>query len=134
MTTLEGGGLWAFLQTRPGLTGEVGDRIYPRRLPRDVTFPAIVYSRVSTARGATHDGPDGLPMPRFQFDIWGKDPDSVDAAAEQLRLAIDGYRGAMGDVTVGSALVVGDVDGDDPETGLYRRIVDVQVQHEEAVA
>lgn len=132
--TLQGGAIYAHLQTRPGLTALIGDRVYPRRMPRAATFPLVLYTRVGTRRGLSHSGPDGLAEPRIQFDVWARDPDLADAVAEQLRLALHGYRGQMGDTEVGSVAIVGDVDGDDPESGLFRRILDAQIQHAEAVA
>lgn len=133
MTTLTGGGLFTFLTVPP--IAAIGDRVYPRRLPRDATLPAVVYRRIDTAdRVRSQAGPSGLVTPRIQLDIWAMDPDVADQVAEALRIRLDGYRGQMGDVPVGSAFVVGDVDDDDPETGLYRRILDVSITHEEAVA
>lgn len=134
MMTLQGGSLYAYLQTRPGLTALVGNRVYPRRRPSGAVFPLITYTRIDTRRGQSHTGPDGLAEPRIQFDIWAADPDTADAVAEQLRLALNGYRGQMGDVEVGSAFVVGEHDDDEPELGFYRRVLDVQIQHAEAVA
>jgi hypothetical protein len=130
--TLTGGSLAAFLMT-PAI-GALGDRVYPHRLPRDATLPALTYSRVDTVRPRSHSGPSGLPTPRIQLDVWANDPDSADAIAEALRIRLDGYRGQMGDVPVGSVELVGDSDADDAETGLYRRILDVAITHEEAVA
>lgn len=134
--TLQGSAIYAHLQTRPQLTALIGDRVFPRRMPLGATFPLVLYTRVSTSRSHTHSGPDGLPEPRIQFDVYGLDPDTVDATAQELRLALDGFRGQMGDVAVASVRVVGehDVDPDDLETGLYRRTLDAQIQHEEAVA
>lgn len=134
MTTLQGGALYTHLQTHAGLVALVGDRVYPRRQPRDATFPLVLYTRVSTRRAMTQSGPDGLAEPRIQFDVWARDPDSADAVAEQIRLALHGFRGQMGDLEVGSVAIVGDIDDDDPATGLYRRILDAQIQHAEAVA
>lgn len=131
--TLTGGGLFSFL-TVPAIAA-IGDRVYPRRLPRDPVLPAITYRRIDTAqRVRSQSGPSGLVTPRIQFDIWATDPDVADQVAEALRLRLDGYRGQMGDVPVGSVELVGDVDDDDPETGLYRRILDASITHEEAVA
>lgn len=135
MTTLQGGALFAHLQARPGLVALVGDRVYPRKMPPDPVFPLVLYTRVSTPpRGLTHSGPVGLAEPRIQFDVWATDPLDADAVAEQLRLAVHGFRGSMDDVVVGSAQVVNDFDADDPDTGLFRRVLDAQIQHEEAVA
>lgn len=134
--TIQGSAIYTHLQTRPQLIALIGDRVYPRRMPTGATFPLVLYTRISTTRGHSHSGPDGLPEPRIQFDVYGLDPDTVDATAQELRLALDGFRGQMGDVVVGSVRIVGehDDDPDDLETGLYRRTLDALIQHEEAVA
>lgn len=134
MTTIQGDALYTHLQSRPPLTALVADRVYPRKMPRSPAFPLVLYTRISTRRSVTHSGPDGLAEPRMQFDVYAQNPDSADAVAEQLRLAIHGFRGSMGDLAVGSALVVNEQDADDPETGLYRRILDAQITHAEAIA
>lgn len=134
MTTLEGSGIYAHLQSRPGLVALVADRVYPRKMPRGAVFPLVLYSRVSTRRDATHSGPVGLAEPRIQLDVWAQDPDTADAVAEQVRLAFHGFRGQMGDIEVGSSMVVNEHDDDDPDSGLFRRVLDAQIQHAEAVA
>lgn len=132
--TLTGGGLYTFLTAHAGLAALVGTRIYPRRWPRNPVFPLVAYRRISTHRELTHSGPSDLADPRIQFDVVATDPDTADAVAEQLRLALHGYRGAMGDVPVGSVRVVNDLDDEHSDTGLYRRIVDAEISHREAVA
>ncbi|MEW6223194.1 MAG: DUF3168 domain-containing protein [Chloroflexota bacterium] len=130
MTTLTGGGLFAYLSGRTA----AGDRIYPRRMPREPVFPLVLYRRIDTARGLSHTGPDGLASPRIQLDVWAEDPDQADAVADELRVLLNGYRGAMGDVPVGLSRVVADLDDDEPNTGLYRRILDAEITHREATA
>lgn len=133
--TLERVGIGAHLQTRAALVALIGDRAYPRRLPQNATLPAIVYRRIGpTDRALSQSGPVDLVDARFQFDVWAADPDTADAVAEQLRLVLHGYAGAMGGVAVGVSRVVNDVDEDEPTTGLYRRILDAQIQHAEAIA
>ncbi len=130
--SLERGGIYAHLQTRASLVALVADRVYPRRLPSEATLPAIVYRRVGpTDRGLSQTGADGLADARFQFDVWSVDPDEADAVAAELVAAFHGYRGVMGDTVVGAARVANDIDDDEPMTGLYRRVVDVLIQHQE---
>lgn len=132
--TLQGGALYTHLQTRSALVALVADRVYPRRMPRTPIFPLVLYTRIATRRGVTHSGADGLAEPRIQFDVYAQDPDSADSVAEQLRMALHGFRGSMGDLEVGSVFVVNDQDADDAETGLFRRILDAQITYAEAVA
>lgn len=131
--SLERGGIYAHLAARPGFVALVGDRVYPRRLPQEATLPAVVYRLIGTTdRGLSQSGSDGLADARFQFDVWADDPDEADAIAAELVAAFHGFRGFMGDTVVGAARVANDIDDDEPMTGLYRRIVDVLIQHQEA--
>lgn len=132
--TLQGEAIYAHLQARPGLVALVADRVYPRRMPSDPVFPLVLYTRIGTRRALSHSGPDGLAEPRIQFDAWARDPDTADAVAEQLRLALHGYRGQMGSVAVGSVAVVGELDADEAESGLFRRVLDALITHQEALA
>jgi hypothetical protein len=131
--SLERGGISAHIQAHAPLVTFVADRVFPRRLPQDAALPAIVYRRVGpTDRGLTQSGADGLADARFQFDVWSADPDEADAIASELVAAFHGYRGQMGDTVVGVSRVANDIDEDEPTTGLFRRIVDVLIQHQEA--
>lgn len=135
MTTLQGGALYVYLQSVPPLVALVADRVYPSRMPTGPVFPLVVYHRISTSgRELSHSGPDGLAVPRIQLDVWAQDPDTADAVAEELRIALHGHRGAMGDLEVGSVQIANDLDADEAETGLFRRILDALITHEEAVA
>jgi len=44
---------------------------------------------------------------------------------------LDGYRGAWGDVMIGSCLCVGERDLDDPETGRNAVAQDYMIQYQE---
>jgi hypothetical protein len=124
--------LVAFLEAN---TAELtSDRIWPNRRPQNASVPGVVYQRIDTPRAHAHSGPSGLAHPRFQFSCWGRTLAEAAGVAEQLRLAIDGYQGDMGDTYVCSALVANEIDDEDIDTGTWRRIVDVIIWHREAVA
>ena len=91
--------------------------MYPRKLPQGPTLPALVYQRIDTRRLHDLDGPDGLPRPRVQITAWASSVGAAWALADAVRGRLDGYRGAWGDVTIGSCLCAGELDLDDPETG-----------------
>ena len=114
-----------------GVSALVGTRMYPRKLPQGPTFPAIVYQRIDTRRGHDLAGPDGLPRPRIQITCWATSPAGASELAAAVRLRLDGYRGAWGDVAIGSCLCVGERDTDDPETGRAGVIQDYMIQFTE---
>ena len=110
----------------------VATRMYARLLPQTPTLPAITFSRVSTRRLHDMNGPDGLPRPRLQLTCWASTPAAAGALADAVRARLDGYRGAMGSVTVGSCLLAGERDVDDVEAGRSGVALDFMIQYQEA--
>lgn len=108
------------LVTDPRTADLVGDRVTPKKLIEDGEFPQIVYHRISNPRTYTHDGDTGLQSPRYQFDVWARDPDTADAAADAL-IAVLSARTFGG---IAFTFIVDDRDDHESATGLYRRIVD----------
>lgn len=112
--------LVAELTTDPRTSALVGDRVVPKRMEEQGEFPQIVYHRISGPHQYSQDGDTGLQSPRYQLDIWARDPDSADAVAEAVIDVLSGR--SFGGVTF--TIIVGDRDDYEPPTGFYRRIVD----------
>lgn len=123
--------LYTYLIAHAGLSALVGDRVYPLVAPQDATYPLVVYQRISGIRIHSHSGPSGLASPRFQFSAWGESFSDAKNVAEQVRLALDGYAGTMGSLAVGACLIATELDQYEPDTGLYRTILDFFIWHEE---
>ena len=123
--------LRAYVLADAAIAAAVGQRMYPRGLPQGPTFPALVYSRVDTRRLHDLDGPDGLPRARVQVTAWGSSVQAATELAALVRKRLDGYRGAWGDVMIGSCLCVGERDLDDPETGRNAVAQDYMIQYQE---
>ena len=121
----------AYVLADAAIAAAVGQRMYPRGLPQGPTLPALTYLRVDTRRGHDMDGPDGLPRPRVQVTAWAANVGAVTDLAALVRKRLDGYRGAWGDVMIGSCLCVGERDLDDPETGRNAVAQDYMIQYQE---
>jgi hypothetical protein len=127
-----GAGIFQFL------TAELGhDRVYPLTLPQGVTLPAITYQVISEiplrshSTAQDHPAPDLVPLgeTRVQFSVYGQDYDEAEEVMAVLKTAISGFRGLWGDVDVQSALPDIGLDDYEPDTRLWRRLVDVMVWH-----
>jgi hypothetical protein len=108
------------LTTDPRTADLVGQRVRPRRPTDGEDFPSIAYSKISDPHDYTQDGDSGLRAPRVQFSCWARDPDTADLVADALVDVLSGR--SFGEVTF--TFVIDDRDDYEPETGLYRRIVD----------
>ena len=85
-------GLYSALSADATVSGLVGARIYPEIMPFDVTYPAISYQRISTARYQTLESVDDFTQVRIQVDCWDSTYSGVKALANAVKNAIDGVR------------------------------------------
>ncbi len=108
-----------------------GNRVYPMRLPQTVTLPAVTYQVISETDLLAHDGPVGLLTPNIQVDCWGSTPKAAWQMADELRQALDGFHGQMGDTRVDFAKVSAREEYE-PETELFRVRVSVTMKRHES--
>ena len=93
-------GLVAHLTADAGVSALIGSRLYAEQMPQNPTYPAVVYSRVSTTQGDLLNGADTLTAVRIQFDAYAVDYAGVKALATAFRAALNGFRGDLGGVAV----------------------------------
>lgn len=119
-----------------GLTALIGTRFYPEVIPEGATYPAVRYLRVDSPEvGQTHDsGPAGLARPRFQFDVYAETATLARDTAEQLRLAFEGQQDKAANPRVDAVLAADRRSGREPDTNLYRQILEFFIWHAEAVS
>lgn len=115
------------------LAALVADQIYPLTAPQNAVPPFITYQRVSAPRLRSTTGGSGQANPRFQIDAWAATYAEVKALAQQVRLALDNFRGAVAGVTIRSCSLESDRDLIDPEADprLYRVSHDFLIWHDE---
>jgi hypothetical protein len=127
MTDL-GATLFAFFATDAPLVAAVSDRIWPGRLPQEPILPAITYTRLA-APPETTQTTYALRRIRVAFGCWAT---TYDAAAAIGALLISSLAHKPIEEGGGNCLLLGDHDvAPDPETGLFRRLVEFRIYHEE---
>lgn len=124
-------GLSAYVTAVTAVQALIVARFYPLRLPENPTYPAATYQRISGPRVHSQTGPSQLAYPRFQLDCYASTYLGAKAVAGALRVALDGYKGLMGTVAVGSVLFMDDRDFYDPATRIWRVSMDIIVGHTE---
>jgi len=132
------GDIRTYLVGVAGLTALVGSRIYPVFASSAATFPYIVYSKITADHINHMTAAAGLSSHLYQFDIFDSSYDGADAVREQVRLAIDGRRGAMGASGVRWSGIANErEDHSDPQDGsdggVHRISIDVNFWATESV-
>lgn len=122
--------LVTYLKAYAGLTALVSTRIYPVQLPDDRTIPAVTYHMQTSPR--THVC--SYAKPYFRITAWSYTHALSWQIAEQVRLALESYHGAMG--TVHAFSMVEDLsDGHFepvPDPGLFPVHVYARIWYQEA--
>ncbi len=100
------------------ISGVAGE-IHPWPLPERITYPAVTYQLASSRPQYSADGPSNYPV-TIQVDCWALSYAGVKTLQSAVRTLLDGYSGVMGDHHVHQVEIEGEVDGFEPDTGLYR--------------
>lgn len=125
MATVIDEGLRLFLLDSPGVTAEVGTRIYPDPLPQGATLPAITYMDISDVGSTSNDGPDCLSRTRYQFKHWAATREAARRVERATRAVLSGYRGSWpGGRRIGGVFRRNTWTLYEPETKLYQAITD----------
>lgn len=123
--------LYSYLSTYAGLTASVGTRIYPNVIPSDASLPAVAYQRISTARVRSHEGPSNLSHTRIQFTCVADSYSAVKSVADQIRAALDGYRGTMSTLRVDGVSIENEIADYVETSDLYIQRLDALIWHYE---
>ena len=102
------------------LSGIASGRVYPGRLPQDGLFPAIDFLNVGGSSMAAQNS-IGPRNPRVRLNVWAKSYDDLVTTSEQVISILHGNNGSF------SAIFEGDQDIDDPNTGLFHRVLEFSV-------
>ena len=92
--------LYHRLTNYSNLTTLTSTRIYPIKMPQEVSYPAVTFQVISgLPRGHLMGSDDSLAAPRVQVSAWGETlSDAVDVA-DQIKAALQDFSGTMGGVS-----------------------------------
>lgn len=117
------------------LRDQINVPVYDARLPVRPMMPALVQSFVSSSSTETHSGPISLFERRVQIDVYANNDAEVDRTATTLLHLLDGYRGELEGVDVGSIFFISDFDFEPEEVKggevRFRRVLDFSVAYQE---
>jgi len=108
-----------YLLGQPGIAALVTKRIFPDFFPQSEQLPAIAYTLEDDSSQQTLQGPSGMRAAIYQINIWAETRREVMAVAREVRLAIDGHRGAFKDIPIIGAFLDSLSRERDSDTGAY---------------
>lgn len=120
------------LRAGANLDSQIDGRIYPDRLPNNVTVPAAVFLVVSDIPDSAHDGDSGFSTATIQTDFWSPDRLELAAIRAAVRADLHGYTGTAAGLRL-SVVMTGSSPDNDPDLALKRLITEWRVQYREDV-
>ncbi len=137
-----GEGVFAFLATQSAVNQLTGTRIVPDMSPKNMDYPRLVYTRISTTRPKVLQGLVGVATARYQIDAWGLTPRSASALADAVRQAVQTWQNNPAPPPWGSMYIENvtiEDEGDDyqagqdsSDQGAYRSRLDLEIWYQEA--
>ena len=115
-----------YLLTQSAVTDLVGERIYPSTAPQRPQRPLLVYRRSESSYEYAQPGDVEICKARVHFHCQGRSASEARALAHALRVAFDGLRGVLGDVTIAFTFLDADQDRYEDSTGTYETEQQIQ--------
>jgi Protein of unknown function (DUF3168) len=125
MTIMDG--LFQFLAAQPGITALVpASRIFRYVIPQNSIYPVITLQWVDTVRDLVQEGANWFAEARMQISCFSAMNDSESRRiAEQVRVALHGYRGTWGTVQILRSALDEDIQIYDDVSRTHQTVVDV---------
>lgn len=117
------GAIRALLVADTAVSALVSNRIYPFKLPLDVTLPAITIHKASGGRDTvTNHG-----YPRYQISCWAGSFATVQSMRDAVVACLDRYKGVASGNHIKFISYVGDLDAYEETTGIYHIPIDFKI-------
>ena len=88
--------IYKHLTEHAGLAALVAARIFPGAADQNCGTPYVIFGLAGGQRMRCNAADPGLAPRRLRTTSWADTPEEADAVAEQIRAALNYYRGTMG--------------------------------------
>lgn len=125
--------IYSILTSDSDINTVVANRVYPSQQEQEVEYPSITYETFGNESFQSFSGISGLAVRRVQINIWASDFDQLCSLAEQVRLALQTYRGTVATIEIQNVTYenMGDMPFND-EVKVYHRVQEFKIWHTEA--
>lgn len=107
-----------------GVAALVSARVYPVLLPQTPTYPAISYQRISNSGT---NGSTALRESRWQVNCWAATYAGAVSLSEAVKAAMEEHTDVSQTPGIKYSRIVNEFDDYDPDTEIYRVILDVML-------
>lgn len=97
--------IYTYMSTNAGIIALTETRIYPNLATSRATFPYITFERIDNRSEHHMLAASKLARATYEISCWSDTAASLDAVAEAVRNAFDGFIGVMGSTIVRRARV-----------------------------
>lgn len=102
--------VYAVLSAHAGTVALVGSRLYPGVAPDGAGTPRVVYQEITVQPVSAMGSDTGLMRSRMQISSWGADYTQSKDVSDQVRAALQRFRGTAGGIEVQASYLESSVD------------------------
>lgn len=113
-----------------GVTALIGTRMYPVKLPQDVTYPALTYAVIAAPREHLMVADAGVIGALIQVSVWAETMATAKALAIQVAASLNRFHGTVLGVVIQETWIENESDGWEDEAKVYHIPIDVRVNYE----
>jgi hypothetical protein len=111
----------------------LSSRVYFVKMPQNPVMPCATLNLITARRDYAQEGQTALVNSLVQVDAWAESESGVKGLAEQIRLALSGYRGILDGINIQGVFLVGDTPMYEIDTLLWRVMHQYRVWSQETV-
>lgn len=108
----------------------LSERVVAGRVdPKGMTTPFMIVSVVTDDPRYSHDGDSGISETIIQMDVYDEDLLTASTVANTVKEGLSGFKGTMGDSTIGAIFLQNWRTGFYPEGRLHRAMCQLDVKY-----
>ena len=114
-----GAAIYSILVNTTAITDIVGQAIYPEIAPQGKEMPFVIYQIDEVIPETTKDGPSCLDTYSINLIVFGKEYDELSLLSQEIRTALDRYRGIVEGVDIDQGNFKGFESGYDTKANVF---------------
>lgn len=95
-----------------GIEAAAEIQTFPLYAPEGAPLPYAIYQRAATDRSAMLSGLANRPVGEFAVTLYADSYSAVKALSDAVRVGLNDFNGAVGELTIGSVRLTDERDGD----------------------
>lgn len=88
------------LLSKPNITSRIQDKLFPDESPQDISYPLVIWQKISDNKGHTLSGISKLNQPMYQFTSFSYSKVEAKEISKEINAALSDFVGALSGIKI----------------------------------